>query len=203
MFTGIVTDIGTIAALERRGGDVRLAVAVGRLDLARVAIGDSIAVNGVCLTAVEVGDGRFAADVSTETLARTTLGALGVGDPVNLEPALRVGDPLGGHLVSGHVDAVGAVRAIGDEGRGQRWWFDAPSDVLRYVAWKGSIAVDGVSLTIADLDAAGFAVALIPHTIAATTFRARRAGDPVNLEVDTIARYVERLLATGAGVVGR
>jgi riboflavin synthase len=255
LFTGIITDIGHVAALEHRGGDLRLAVAVGRLDLKeplidsevppamdgrpakqsrkrlisrsrvrtraglgvgwqvqdglvqtfleRVAIGDSIAVNGVCLTAVEVGNGRFAVDVSPETLARTTLGTLALGDPVNLEPALRVGDPLGGHLVSGHVDAVGRVRAIHDEGRGQRWWFDAPSEVLRYLAWKGSIAVDGVSLTIADLDATGFAVALIPHTIAATTFHRRRPGDPVNLEVDTIARYVERLLATSPATTAR
>jgi riboflavin synthase len=203
VFTGIVTDVGRVAALEPRGGDARLAVAVDRLDLSRIAVGDSVAVSGVCLTAVEVAQDRFAADVSPETLARTTLGGLAVGDPVNLEPALRVGDPLGGHLVSGHVDAVGRVRQVADEGRGQRWWFDAPPDVLRYVAWKGSIAVDGVSLTIADLDAAGFAVALIPHTIVATTFRVRRAGDPVNLEVDTVARYVERLLATSAAVVGR
>lgn len=203
MFTGIVTDVGRIAAHEPRGGDVRLGIAVGKLDLSRVAIGDSIAVNGVCLTAVDVGDGRFAADVSPETLARTTLGGLAVGDPVNLEPALRIGDPLGGHLVSGHVDAVGRVRAIADEGRGQRWWFDAPAAVLRYVAWKGSIAVDGVSLTIADLDERGFAVALIPHTIEATTFKVRRPGDPVNLEVDTIARYVERLLAPGSGSAAR
>ncbi len=203
MFTGIVTDVGRIAALEPRAGDVRLAVAVDRLDLSRVAIGDSIAVGGVCLTAVEVAPDRFAADVSPETLARTTIGSLAVGDPVNLEPALRVGDPLGGHLVSGHVDAVGRVRAITDEGRGQRWWFDAPPALLRYVAWKGSIAVDGVSLTIAALDDAGFAVALIPHTIAATTFHVRRAGDPVNLEIDTVARYVERLLATGGAVAAR
>lgn len=202
MFTGIVTDVGRVTVLEPRGGDVRLAVAVDRLDLSRVAVGDSIAVAGVCLTVVERGADHFAADVSPETLARTTLGGLSVGDPVNLEPALRVGDPLGGHLVSGHVDAVGRVRAISDEGRGQRWWFEAPPAVLRYVAWKGSIAVDGVSLTIADLDEAGFAVALIPHTIAATTFRVRRAGEPVNLEVDTVARYVERLLATGPRPAG-
>lgn len=203
MFTGIVTDVGRVAALEPRGGDVQLVVAVDRLDLSRVAVGDSIAVAGVCLTVVELGADHFAADVSPETLARTTLGGLAVRDPVNLEPALRVGDPLGGHLVSGHVDAVGRVRAIADEGRGQRWWFDAPPAVWRYVAWKGSIAVDGVSLTIADLDDAGFAVALIPHTIAATTFRVRRAGDPVNLEVDAVARYVERLLATGPRPAGR
>jgi riboflavin synthase len=199
MFTGIITDVGTVTAVEPRGGDVRLAIAVDRLDLERVATGDSIAVGGVCLTAVEVGTGRFTADVSQETLALTTIGRLTVGDPVNLEPALRVGDPLGGHLVSGHVDGIGQVREIVAEGRGERWWFDAPTDVLRFVAWKGSIAVDGVSLTIAGVDPRGFAVALIPHTIAATTFRQRRPGDPVNLEVDTVARYVERLLSAGAG----
>lgn len=196
MFTGIITEVGTVAVHEPRGGDVRMVLAAERLDLARVAIGDSIAVNGVCLTAVELGPGHFAADISSETLARTTLGAIRLGDPVNLEPALRVGDPLGGHLVSGHVDGVGCVRGVSDEGRGQRWWFNAPPEVLRLVAWKGSIAVDGVSLTIAGLDDTGFAVALIPHTIDATTFRVRRAGDAVNLEVDMIARYVERLLAT-------
>lgn len=199
MFTGIITDVGTIAMHEARGGDLRLGVAIERLDLSRVEVGDSVAVSGVCLTAVEVGAGAFVADVSPETLALTTLGSLRLGDPVNLEPALRIGDPLGGHLVSGHVDAIGRVREITDEGRGQRWWFDAPAGIRRFVALKGSIAVDGVSLTIAGLDQNGFAVALIPHTIAATAFRTRRVGDPVNLEIDTIARYVDRLLSAGAG----
>ncbi len=193
MFTGIVAAIGRIEKREARGGDVRLTINAGSLDLTDVAIGDSIAVAGVCLTVVERDGSRFAADVSTETLARSTLGQLREGQGVNLEKSLRLSDRLGGHLVAGHVDGVGDVLAISDDGRAQRWRFRLPREFARYVAEKGSIAIDGVSLTV---NAAGddeFEVALIPHTIAVTTFAERRVGDPVNLEIDLIARYVERL----------
>ncbi|HEX5756996.1 MAG TPA: riboflavin synthase, partial [Arenimonas sp.] len=159
-------------------------------------LGESIAVNGVCLTVVAFDDSGFAADVSNETLAHTTLGALGDGAPVNLERALLPTDRLGGHLVSGHVDGVGAVERIWDDGRSQRWRFSAPRSLLRYVAVKGSIAVDGVSLTINAADEHGFEVNLVPHTVAHTAFAATGVGAAVNLEVDTVARYVERLIAT-------
>jgi riboflavin synthase len=196
MFTGIVQAVGRVVALEPRGGDVRLTVAAGALGLGDVALGDSIAVAGVCLTVVERDAERFAADVSTETLACTTLGALAPGAGVNLEKALRLSDRLGGHLVSGHVDGIGTVADVRDDGRAQRWVFCARRELLRYVAAKGSICVDGVSLTVNGVDADGFHVALIPHTVAATTFGERQVGDRVNLEVDLIARYVERLAAT-------
>jgi riboflavin synthase alpha subunit len=156
--------------------------------------GDSVAIDGVCLTVVDVGGDTLAFDAVPETLERTTLGTLERGSRVNLEPALRAGDPLGGHYVQGHVDGTGRVRSVGAEGEGRRIWFDAPPDVLRYVALKGSIAVQGTSLTVADTDAAGFAVALIPHTLASTTLGALKPEDRVNLETDVLAKYVERLL---------
>ncbi|MBO9665090.1 riboflavin synthase [Dokdonella sp.] len=193
MFTGIIQAVGRIAEREQRGGDARIVIEVGTLDLADVALGDSIAVAGVCLTAVELAGGRFAADVSAETLRLTTLGALAVGDAVNLEKSLRLADRLGGHLVSGHVDGVGAVVAVRDDGGSQRWTFRAPAPLARYIAVKGSICVDGTSLTVNEAGADTFGVTLIPHTLAATTFGSRKAGDAVNLEVDLIARYVERL----------
>lgn len=193
MFTGIVQAIGRIHSLEARGGDVRVTIEAPDLGLDAVRVGDSIAVSGVCLTVVEHDATRFVADVSTETLARTTLGARHEGDGVNLELALRLADRLGGHLVSGHVDAVGDVVAVVADARAQRWRFGAPAALLRYVAEKGSIAIDGVSLTVNAVDAAGFEVALIPHTLAVTTFGERGVGDRVNLEVDLIARYVARL----------
>ena len=195
MFTGIIQAIGRIAGSETRGGDTRLVIAAGGLPLDDVADGDSISVSGVCLTALRPQAGRFAADVSTETLARTTLGALRTGDPVNLEKSLRLADRLGGHLVSGHVDAVGRVAAIDDDARSQRWRFVLPRDLLRYVAAKGSIGIDGVSLTVNDVDGDTLGVNLIPHTIAATTFGVKSVGDAVNIEVDLIARYLERLTA--------
>jgi riboflavin synthase len=161
-----------------------------------VQLGESIACNGVCLTVVAFDTAHFDADVSTETLALTTLGALPVGAAVNLERALRVGDRLGGHLVSGHVDGVGAVAAVHDDARGQRWRFGAPKALLRFIAQKGSIAVDGTSLTVNAVDDAGFEVMLVPHTLAHTGFGAMPVGTPVNLEVDTVARYVARLQET-------
>jgi len=162
---------------------------------ARVAaVGDSVSVDGCCLTAVAVSDGRIVFDAVPETLARTSLGLLAAGSRVNVEPALRAGDPLGGHYVQGHVDGVGSVRAVEAEGAGSRVWFDVPADLLRHVVEKGSIAVDGTSLTVAGLDAEGFAVALVPHTLSATTLVDLRLGDTVNIETDVLAKYVERLL---------
>jgi riboflavin synthase len=157
-------------------------------------VGDSVAVNGVCLTAVEAADGTLAFDAVPETLARTSLGRLAPGAPVNLEPALRAGDPMGGHVMQGHVDGLARVRSVEPEGEGRRIWIDTPPGLLRYAVEKGSIAVDGVSLTVAALDDAGFAVALIPHTLAETTLGELAPGDDVNLEVDVLAKYVERLV---------
>ncbi|WP_206860025.1 riboflavin synthase [Lysobacter changpingensis] len=195
MFTGIIEGVGRLASLEHRGGDVRLTVDVGTLAFDAVRLGESIAVNGVCLTVIEYGARSFAADASNETLALTTLGALAVGDAVNLERAMRPTDRLGGHLVSGHVDGLGRVERIEPDARAQRWRFSAPAPLLRYIAKKGSICVDGVSLTVNEVDDAGFEVALIPHTVAHTRFAHTQVGDAVNLEIDLVARYVERLLA--------
>lgn len=194
MFTGIITGVGHLAAREPRGGDARLTVHVGSLPFQAVQLGESIAVNGVCLTVVEFTTETFVADASVETLSLTTLGGLAEGAPVNLERALRADDRLGGHLVSGHVDGVGLVESVAPDARAQRWRFSAPAQVLRYVAKKGSICVDGVSLTVNAVDDAGFEVALVPHTVANTAFARLAPGDAVNLEVDLVARYVERLL---------
>ena len=195
MFTGIVQDIGTVAALTERGGDVRLAVRVGRFDLSRTALGDSICVQGCCVTAVAVTADLFEADLSRETLSLTTLGKLAVGAPVNLEPALRAGDALGGHLVSGHVDGMGTVVSQTTDARSTRLLIEAPAELARFIARKGSVAVDGVSLTVNEVAGARFGVNLIPHTRDVTTLRNLRAGAAVNLEIDQVARYVERLLA--------
>jgi riboflavin synthase len=189
MFTGIVREVGTVAAFD--GG--RLVVTAP--DTAASAnVGDSVSVAGVCLTVVEKYDGKLAFDVVPETVSRTTLGRLEPGGAVNLEPSLRVGDPLGGHVVQGHVDAAGRIRFTAPEGDGRRLWVDAPETVVRYCLEKGSIAVDGVSLTVAAFDEDGFEVALIPHTLAATTLGRLEAGDEVNLETDVLAKVVERLL---------
>ncbi len=195
MFTGLIEGVGQVAALELRGGDVRLRIAVGSLPFADVALGESIAVSGVCLTVIEFDAGAFAADASTETLGLTTLGGMVVGQAVNLERAMRPTDRLGGHLVSGHVDGVGRVLSVHDDARSQRWRFAAPRSLSKYIATKGSICVDGVSLTVNAVDDEGFEVALIPHTVAHTAFSTTRVGDPVNLEIDLVARYVERLLS--------
>ena len=193
MFTGIVQAVGRVRTVEKRGADARLALDAAGLGLEDVAIGDSIAVAGVCLTVVALDASGFAFDVSPETLSRTTLGTLAAGDPVNLEKSLRLADRLGGHLVAGHVDGVGKVIAVHDDGAAQRWVFSAPLALARYIAVKGSIAIDGTSLTVNDVDGNSFGITLIPHTLAVTTFGARKAGDAVNLEVDLVARYVERL----------
>ena len=194
MFTGIIEGVGAIASIEPRGGDVRLRVSAGTLPFDDVRLGESIAVNGICLTVVAFDAASFEADASTETLSLTTLGRLAVGAAVNLERAMRPNDRLGGHLVSGHVDGVGAVASIHDDARAQRWRFTAPAALLRYIAKKGSICVDGVSLTVNEVDDAGFEVALVPHTVAHTAFSSTQVGDAVNLEIDLVARYVERLL---------
>ncbi len=192
MFTGIVQALGRIARIETRGGDLRLFVDATALD-AEVALGDSVCVCGVCLTVVAREAGTLAFDVSNETMALTTLGALRAGDGVNLEPALRLSDRLGGHLVSGHVDGVGHVVSIEPDARSQRWMFEIPAALSRYIAAKGSVCVEGVSLTVNEVAGNRFGVNLIPHTIEATTFRHKRVGDVVNIEVDLIARYLERL----------
>lgn len=194
MFTGLIEGVGVLVAREMRGGDARLRIGVGTLPFDRVELGESIAVNGVCLTVVAFDAAHFEADASNETLALTTLGALPIGHAMNLERAMRPDDRLGGHLVSGHVDGVGQVLRVSDDGRAQRWTFAAPQPLLRYIAQKGSICVDGVSLTVNAVDANGFEVALVPHTIAHTAFARTTAGDAVNLEVDLVARHVERLL---------
>ena len=193
MFTGIVQDVGQIVTLERRGGDVRLRIAVDRLSLAVTRAGDSIAVSGVCLTALEIDTKGFSADVSNETLSLTTLGALEVGSRVNLEPALKAGDALGGHLVSGHVDGLGEVLEVREDARSVRMRFACPPSLAKYFARKGSVAIDGVSLTINEVGPTEFSVNLIPHTQAVTTLGEFKPGRRVNLEVDQVARYVERL----------
>jgi riboflavin synthase alpha subunit len=182
VFTGIVKESGRASMRDAGRLVVETSVAA--------AVGDSVAVDGVCLTVVESSDGRLAFDVSPETEAR----AKPFSDEVNVEPALRAGEPLGGHYVQGHVDGIGRVRSAGPEGDGRRIWIEAPPAVLRYCVEKGSIAVDGVSLTIAALEDDAFAVALVPHTLERTTLRSLRAGDAVNLEADVLAKYVERLL---------
>lgn len=197
MFTGIIKAVGHIAAREPRGGDLRLLVDAGGLPLDDVALGDSIAISGVCLTVTDIDNTVFAADVSTETLRLTTLGELQVGARVNLEKALRLSDRLGGHLVSGHVDGIGRVTARTDEARSQRWVFEAPAALMRYIATKGSICIDGVSLTVNDVGDSCFGVNLIPHTVEHTAFADRAIGDPVNIEIDMVARYVERLNHVG------
>jgi riboflavin synthase len=194
LFTGIVQDIGEVRSLEARGGDVRLTIACHHLDLARVGVGDSICVQGCCLTVTDQPGQAFAADVSRETLALTTLGDLVAGSPVNLEPALRAGDPLGGHLVSGHVDGVARVVAVSGDARSRRLRIAVPAELARYIARKGSVTLDGVSLTINEVEDAVFGVNIIPHTQAVTTLGRLAVGSRVNLEVDQIARYLERML---------
>lgn len=198
MFTGIIEGVGRLAARDTLGGDVRFTFDVGTLPFENVQMGESIAINGVCLTVIAHDATRFQADASTETLGLTTLGQLTVGAVINLERAMRPTDRLGGHLVSGHVDGLGQVLSVHDDARAQRWRFAAPAVLLRYIAKKGSICVDGVSLTVNEVDEQGFEVALIPHTVANTAFAATAVGSAVNLEIDLVARYVERLLGAGA-----
>jgi riboflavin synthase len=195
LFTGIVVDVGRIVGRETRDGDVRLTIACTQLEEARLRIGDSICVQGCCLTMTAVAGRSFVADLSRETLALTTFGELEVGAPVNLEPSLRAGDDLGGHLVSGHVDAIARVTSAVADARSRRLTICVPTALMRYIAPKGSVTLDGVSLTVNEVGNDSFGVNLIPHTLTVTTLGRLQAGDGVNLEVDQLARYVERLLA--------
>ncbi|SDU09897.1 riboflavin synthase [Geopseudomonas guangdongensis] len=194
MFTGIIEAIGSIRAMTPKGGDVRVHVATGKLDLADVKLGDSIAVNGICLTAVELPGDGFWADVSRETLTRTAFVDLRVGTRVNLEKALTPTSRLGGHLVSGHVDGVGEIVARADNARAIQFRVRAPAELAKYIAFKGSITVDGTSLTVNAVDGAEFELTIVPHTLQETIMADYQAGRRVNLEVDLLARYLERLL---------
>ena len=193
MFTGLVADLGRVEAVEATDDGVRLVVASALAF--ELAEGDSVAVNGVCLTATAIADGSFRADVMHETLRRSSLAEVAGGTPVNLELPLRASDRLGGHVVQGHVDGVGSVRAVREDGFARVVEIAAPAGLLRYVVEKGSIAVDGISLTVAEIGDDGFAVSLIPETVDRTTLGAAAPGTPVNLEVDVLAKYVEKLIA--------
>lgn len=194
MFTGLIQGVGRLRVLQPQGGDIRIHIDTGTLPFDAVVLGESIAVNGVCLTVVAFDAASFSADVSTETLALTTLGALRDGAPLNLERAMLPSERMGGHIVSGHVDGVGRVLSVQDDARAQRWRFSMPGELSKYIAKKGSVAVDGVSLTVNEVANDAFEVALVPHTVLHTAFAATQAGDVVNLEIDVVARYVERLL---------
>jgi riboflavin synthase len=193
MFTGLIREVGTVVAVD--GSEAGVRIELDAPETARDAqLGDSVAIDGVCLTVVATGERHLSFDAVPETLARTALATLEPGSRVNLEPSLRAGEPLGGHYVQGHVDGVGGVRTVEPEGTGWRIWFDADPALLRYVVEKGSVAVQGTSLTVAALDDAGFAVALIPHTLTATNLGALVPDARVNVEVDVLAKYVEKLL---------
>jgi riboflavin synthase len=194
MFTGIIVANGRITSLAEKGGDLELGIDAAALDPARVGLGDSVSVQGVCLTVTRKEGTRFYADVSRETMAKTTLGSLGAGSPVNLEPSLRAGDALGGHWVSGHVDAVGTLRALVQDARSWRLEFELPEALMRFVAPKGSICVDGVSLTVNHVAGRRFDVNIIPHTLKVTTLGGLKVGDGVNIEIDVVARYLDRLM---------
>jgi riboflavin synthase len=194
MFTGIILAKGRVASIVEHGGDLELGVDAAGLDVARIAIGDSICVQGACLTVTRKQGVCFFADVSRETMAKTTLGNVSVGAHVNLEPSLRAGDALGGHLVSGHVDALGTLRRIEEDARSRRMEFELPADLSRFVAAKGSICINGVSLTVNKVAGLNFDVNIIPHTFAVTTLGELRLGDEVNIEIDVVARYLERLM---------
>lgn len=194
MFTGIILAVGKIATVQSQGGDFRFKIETGKLPLADAGLGDSIAVNGVCLTAVELGANYFCADVSNETISRTGLKSARVGTAVNLELALTPTTRLGGHIVSGHVDGLGVVMSKHQDGRSFRFKFKAPDDLAKYIAEKGSICINGVSLTVNEVDGAQFTVNIVPHTLQETTLGDMVAGTEVNLEVDLLARYMERLM---------
>ena len=199
MFSGIVTAVGKVVDVREGGGARRLGISTGRLPTAGWRPGDSVAVSGVCLTLVEVAEGRFAAELSGETLARTTLGALVAGSAVNLEPALVAGGALGGHFVTGHVDGVATVRGARSEGASLSAEIEAPAELARFIADKGSVTLDGVSLTVGRVAGARFDVTLVPHTRSATTLGSLAAGRALNLEVDLVARYLDRLLDARGG----
>lgn len=206
MFTGIIEAVGTVAATEQIGGDVRLQINAGKLDMSDVGLGDSIANNGVCLTVIEMNSEGFSADVSVETLNYSTLGELKTGSRINLEKAMQASARLGGHIVSGHVDGIGEVVSLEEDARSTRFRMRAPDNLAKYIAHKGSVCVDGTSLTVNVVDGAEFELNIIPQTMAETIFDSYRVGSRVNLEVDVIARYLERLLQgdaaaeSGAGI---
>ena len=194
MFTGIILAVGKITAMTPRGGDMRLTIHTGKLPLADTNLGDSIAVNGVCLTAVELGHDYFVADVSNETLSRTSLATAQIGSPVNLELALTPTTRLGGHIVSGHVDGVGTIIDKKNDGRSIRFSVQAPDELAKYIAQKGSICINGISLTVNNVNGASFDINIVPHTLKETTLNDATIGTKVNLEVDILARYMERLM---------
>jgi riboflavin synthase len=204
MFTGIIVATGRVTSLTEKGGDLELGIDAaagigeGVLDLNRIAIGDSVSVQGACLTVTRKEDTRFYADVSRETMAKTTLGTLSSGSKVNLEPSLRAGDALGGHMVSGHVDAVGKLRFLVQDARSCRLEFELPESLVRFVAAKGSICLNGVSLTVNKVEGRRFDVNIIPHTLKVTTLGELKIDDGVNIEIDVIARYLDRLLQASA-----
>jgi len=194
MFTGIIVATGRVASLAEKSGDLELGIDAAALDLPRIGVGDSVSVQGACLTVTRKDGTHFYADVSRETMAKTTLGTLSPGSRVNLEPSLRAGDPLGGHYVSGHVDAVGKLGALVQDARSWRLEFELPASLMRFVAPKGSICVNGVSLTVNKVDGRRFDVNIIPHTYNVTTLGELKIDDGVNIEIDVIARYLERLM---------
>jgi riboflavin synthase len=194
MFTGIVLAKGRLTSITERGGDLELGIDAAGLPVARITIGDSISVQGACLTVTRKLDSCFFADVSRETMAKTTLGKLKAGSSVNLEPSLRAGDALGGHMVSGHVDALGRLRRLDEDARSKRMEFELPADLMRFVAPKGSICIDGVSLTVNKVEGLRFDVNIIPHTLEQTTLGELRIDDEVNIEIDVVARYLDRLM---------
>ena len=198
MFTGIIACTGTLSERTQHGDDQTLTIHAPDFDFSQTQLGDSIAVNGVCLTAVDLTAQQFSADVSVETLTHTTLGALAIGSRVNLESALTLATPLGGHLVSGHVDGIGELVERHSDARSERLTFRAPRNITRYIATKGSITIDGISLTVNHVDEDMFSVNIVPHTLSRTTLSDYHSGQPVNLEVDLIARYVERLLTNSS-----
>ncbi len=194
MFTGIIKAVGVVAALEADGGDRRTTIDLAEADVGTLALGDSVSINGVCLTATDLSRGRFVADVSQETLSLTTLGNLEAGSRDNLEPALRAGAPLGGHLVSGHIDGLGELIEKTRDARSWRLGFAVPADLARFFAAKGSVCIDGISLTVNEVQGDRFGVNIVPHTMSHTNLSERTIGDSVNLEIDIIARYLDRLL---------
>ena len=199
MFTGIIVATGRVTSLTEKGGDLDLGIDAAALDPDRIAVGDSVSVQGACLTVTRVKGAGFYADVSRETMAKTTLGTLRAGSRVNLEPSLRAGDALGGHWVSGHVDAVGKLRAVVQDARSWRLEFELPVSLMRFVASKGSICINGVSLTVNNVEGPRFGVNIIPHTHQVTTLGELRIDDGVNIEIDVIARYLERLMTKTEG----
>ena len=194
MFTGIVLAVGHLTSVRERGGDLELGIDAAGLESARVGLGDSISVQGACLTVTRKQGACFFADVSRETMAKTTLGKLKAGSHVNLEPSLRAGDALGGHMVSGHVDALGVLRRLTEDARSRRMEFELPAQLMRFVAPKGSICINGVSLTVNRVEGLRFDVNIIPHTLKETTLGELRIDDEVNIEIDVVARYLERLM---------